>query len=92
MILQFEFTSYFRKNVGPGQYTVNLLGQTINLEEAIAALSTTHKELWEVLQEKGFLKDGKLVAMFVVNGNLLQQESMLQDGAVIKVMAPICGG
>ncbi len=92
MNLRFEFASYFRKIAGTGQFTVNLEGQAADLDEAITALFVTHPDLFEVLKKKGFLRDGKLVAMFVVEGNLLQQESVLQDGAIIKVMAPICGG
>ena len=92
MILQFEFASYFGKNVGTGPFWVNLEGQAANLDQALAALFDTHLELSEGLKKKGYLKDGKLVAMYVVDGNLLQEGSLLQDGAIIKVMAPICGG
>jgi hypothetical protein len=92
MILHFEFASHFRKSTDPGPYEVILESQSANLDEAVAGLFKMQPVLAEKLARMDCLKDGKLVAMFVADGNLLQPESVVPDGATIRVLAPICGG
>jgi molybdopterin converting factor small subunit len=38
------------------------------------------------------VQDNRLIAMLLWNTSILDADSFLADGAVIKVLSPICGG
>ena len=92
MELQFEFASYFSSMIGGREYLVTTNGKETTLGEAFGVLLEQYPDLEDTLRTKNVIVDGKVSAIFVVNGNLLQDEAALSDGNTIRVMAPICGG
>jgi hypothetical protein len=92
MILNFEFSGYFKDIVGIKKFTMNLESENISLKEAIHEFLQNHSDFVEEFERKGMLVDGKLNGLFITENNLLQMDSQLKDNAVIKVLPPIFGG
>jgi molybdopterin converting factor small subunit len=92
MELQFEFASYFSSMMGAREYLVKMDAQEATLGQALGVLLEQYPELENTLRKKNVIINGKFSAMFVVNGNLLQDDAEPIIGNTIRVMAPICGG
>jgi len=90
--VHFVFSSYFKTGSALEGIPVVVDGDMATLADALDLLFAQNTELHDKFNKMKLTIDGKLTAMYVLDGNLIQPETSLPDGGTIKVMAPICGG
>ena len=92
MTITFEFAAPFALVLGEKTISLTIEQNTLTLERAIALIFKRHPETLKKLIINKMVKDGMLDAMFISNNQLLDKGAILTDGALIKVLSPICGG
>lgn len=71
--------------------TLKLSPSEATLEQVMAALFSQYPR-YEKVFRKHFYREGKLFALFICRGMILQSDSILKDGDLIKIVSPISGG
>lgn len=92
MNIFFEFSVPFAVALGEKTISLTVEQDMLTLNQAIALIFERNPEFLEKLLVHKMVKNGMVVAMFISNNHLIDKETILADGALIKVMSPICGG
>ena len=92
MIVTFEFGGNLAEIIGKDTVTVNIIGNSATLGEALTQMINSYSHFHERLEKSGILSNGELKAMFVLENDLIQTENLVHHNCVIRVLPQICGG
>lgn len=92
MKIQFEFSGYYNDVVENERITINFDRETLTLGEAVNELFYSFSHIKDEFERKGFLVEGVLQAIFVIDNNIMQSETLISNDVLIRVLPPICGG
>jgi molybdopterin converting factor small subunit len=92
MVVQFEFSTAYASLLGEKTVQVALDGDQATVTAVVEELFKSTPKIKEVLLKNNLVQDNRLIAMLLWNTSILDADSFLADGAVIKVLSPICGG
>jgi molybdopterin converting factor small subunit len=91
MMIHFEFSSYFSEYLGEKVHSIELAQNEAALELVLDAFFKQYPAHESVFKQH-FYREGKMFALFVCCGNILQPNSVLKDGDRVKVVTPVSGG
>jgi molybdopterin converting factor small subunit len=91
MMIHFEFASYFSQYLGEKVHSIELVQNEATLEQVLDVFFNQHPAYEDVFKQH-FYREGKMFALFVCCGNILQPDSVLKDGDRVKVVTPVSGG
>jgi molybdopterin converting factor small subunit len=92
MVVQFEFSTAYASLLGQKTVQVTLDSDQATVTDVVEELFKSNPKIKEVLLINNLVQDNRLIAVLLWNTAILGADSSLADGAIIKVLSPICGG
>ncbi|MFZ5944610.1 MAG: MoaD/ThiS family protein [Bacillota bacterium] len=93
MFVNIKFGPPFRKIFGMEKVEFEMpFAEKPTVNEILNSLYNDYPEFYEKLREDNYLREGKIKAVILINRELSLFEDVVEDGAEIKILIPMCGG